>query len=54
VNHSPLAGLCFQVALPAKLLLAVENRSVKMAAAKGRKAHPYLIAARFSLQAVEG
>jgi hypothetical protein len=38
VNQSPVAGLAFQVALPAKLLLAVESRSVKMAAAEGRKA----------------
>ena len=38
VNQSPVAGLAFQVALPAKLLLAVESRSVRMAAAEGRKA----------------
>jgi hypothetical protein len=37
--QSVLAGLAFQVALPAKLLLAVESRSVRMAAAEGRKAH---------------
>jgi len=40
VFQSPVAGLAFHVALPAKLLLAVESRSVKMAAAEGRKAHP--------------
>ena len=39
VNQSPVAGLAFQVALPAKLLLAVESRSVRMAAGKGRKTH---------------
>ena len=38
LNHSALAALAFQVALPAKLLLAVESRSVRMAAAEGRKA----------------
>jgi len=40
VFQSPVVGLAFHVALPAKLLLAVESRSVKMAAAEGRKAHP--------------
>ena len=35
-----IGGLAFQVALPAKLLLAVESRSVRMAAAEGRKPHP--------------
>ena len=39
VFQSPVAGLAFHVALPAKLLLAVESRSVRMAAAEGRKAH---------------
>ena len=38
VNQSPVAGLAFQVALPAKLLLAVESRSVRMTAAEGRNA----------------
>ena len=38
LNHSSSAGLAFQVALPAKLLLAVESKSVRMAAAEGRKA----------------
>jgi len=38
LNHSSLAALAFQVALPAKLLLAVESRSVRMAAVEGRKA----------------
>jgi hypothetical protein len=37
--QSPVAGLASQVALPAKLLLLVESRSVRMAAAEGRKAH---------------
>jgi len=36
----PVAGLANHVALPAKPLLAVESRSVRMAAAEGRKAHP--------------
>jgi hypothetical protein len=36
-NHSSLAALAFQVALPAKLLPAVESRSVRMAV-EGRKA----------------
>jgi len=54
VFQSSVAGLAFQVALPAKVLLAVERTSVRIAAAEGRKAHPYLIAACFSLQAVEG
>ena len=39
VNHSPLPAFAFQVALPAKLLLAVESRNVRIAAAEGRKAH---------------
>jgi len=39
-NHSSLAALAFQVALPAKLLLAVESKSVRMAAVEGRKARP--------------
>ena len=39
VNHSALAALAFQVALPAKLLLVVESRNVRIAAAEGRKAH---------------
>ena len=39
VFQSPVAGLAFHLALPAKLLLAVESRSVRMAAAEGRKAH---------------
>jgi hypothetical protein len=34
-----VAGFAFQVALPAKLLPAVESRRVRMAAADGRKAH---------------
>jgi hypothetical protein len=34
------AGLAFQVALPAKLLLAVTRTSVRMAKAEGRNAHP--------------
>jgi hypothetical protein len=38
VFQSPLAGLAFHVALPEKLLLAVESRSARMAAAEGRKA----------------
>ncbi len=38
----PLAGFAFQVALPAKLLLAVESRSVRMAVAEGRKVHQCL------------
>src|SRR5437867_2656273 len=38
VNQSPVAGLAFHVALPAKLLLIVESRSVRMRAAEGRKA----------------
>jgi len=33
-----LAGLCLKVALPAKLLPTVESRSMRMAAAEGRKA----------------
>ncbi len=37
--QSVLAGLSSQVALPAKLLLAVESRSVNMATAEGTKAH---------------
>src|SRR6266581_5842886 len=37
--QSPSAGLAFQVALPAKLLLAVESRSGRMAAAVRRRAH---------------
>jgi len=36
VFQSPVAGLAFHVALPAKLLLAVENRSDSMAAAVRR------------------
>ena len=39
VIQSPVAGVAFQVALPAKLLLAVARTSVRMAAADGRKAH---------------
>ena len=39
VFQSPVAGLAFHVALPAKLLLAVESRRVRMAAAERRKAH---------------
>jgi len=39
VFQSPVAGLDNHVALPAKLLLAVERRSVRMAAAERRKAH---------------
>jgi hypothetical protein len=39
VFQSPVAGFVSQVALPAKLLLAVESRSVRMAAAEARKAH---------------
>src|SRR4029450_12453075 len=38
VFQSVLAGLAFQVALPAKPLVAVESRSVRMTAAAGRKA----------------
>ncbi|PYK40452.1 MAG: hypothetical protein DME60_08075 [Verrucomicrobia bacterium] len=38
VFQSPVVGLASQVALPAKLLFAVESRSVRMAAAEGRKA----------------
>jgi hypothetical protein len=37
VFQSPVVGLAFQVALPAKLLLAVESRSIRMAAAAGTK-----------------
>jgi hypothetical protein len=37
--QSVLAGVAFQVALPAKLLLAVARTSVRLAAAEGRKAH---------------
>jgi hypothetical protein len=37
--QSVLAAVAFQVALPAKLLLAVASRSVSMAVAEGRKAH---------------
>jgi hypothetical protein len=37
VFQSPVAGVVSHVALPAKLLLAVESRSVSMAAAEGRK-----------------
>jgi hypothetical protein len=33
-------GVALQVALPAMLLLAVERRNVRIAAAEGRKAHP--------------
>jgi hypothetical protein len=39
VFQSPVAGLVNHVALPAKLLLAVENRSGRMATAVRRKAH---------------
>jgi hypothetical protein len=39
VSQSPVAGLVLHMALPAKLLLAVESRSVRMAAAERRKAH---------------
>jgi len=35
---SVLTGLASQVALPARLLLVVESRSVRMQAAEGRKA----------------
>src|SRR5713101_3318459 len=38
VFQSPVVGLANHVALPAKLLLAVKIRSVRMAAAAGRKA----------------
>jgi len=38
VFQSPVAELANHVALPAKLLLAVKIRSVRMAAAAGRKA----------------
>ena len=38
VCQSLVAGTFFQVALPAKLLLAIESRSVRIAAADGRKA----------------
>ena len=38
VFQSPVAGLANHVALPAKLLLAVESRNVRIAAAEGRKA----------------
>jgi len=54
LNHSPLAAFAFQVALPAKLLLAVESRKVRIAADEGSKAHA--LGARndcFFLQAVE-
>src|SRR5262245_31407464 len=37
LNHSPLTAFAFQVALPAKLLLAVGSRSVRIQAAQGRK-----------------
>src|SRR6266496_2327770 len=43
VNHSPLAGLCFQVALPAKELLTVERTSVRIAAAERSKADHCLL-----------
>ena len=36
------AGFAFQVALPAKVLLAVERTSVRIAAAEGRKVHQCL------------
>ena len=39
VSQSPVAGPAFHVALPAKLLLAVASRSVRMVAAERRKAH---------------
>jgi hypothetical protein len=39
VFQSPVAGLANHVALAATLLLAVESRSVRMAAAERRKAH---------------
>ena len=39
VFQSPVAGLANHVALPAKLLLAVESRSGRMAAAVRRRAH---------------
>jgi hypothetical protein len=38
VFQSPVAGLANHVALPAKLLFAVESRSVKLAAALRRRA----------------
>ena len=38
LNQSPVAGIVFQVALPAKLLFAVASRSVRIAAVDGRKA----------------
>ena len=53
VNQSPVAGLAFQVALPAKLLLAVERTSVRIAAMRVERIGSF-IAACFSLQAVEG
>jgi hypothetical protein len=37
--HFPEPGFALQVALPAKLLFAVKSRSVRMAAAEGRKVH---------------
>ena len=37
VCQSFVAGIFFQVALPAKLLLAIESRSVRIATAEGRK-----------------
>ena len=39
VFHVPEPGFAFQVALPAKLRFAVKSRSVRMAAAEGRKVH---------------
>ena len=39
VFQSPVVGLASQVALPAKLLFAVESKSGRMAAAVRRKAH---------------
>src|SRR6266498_1912787 len=36
VFQSSVAGLAFQVALPAKVLLAVKRTSVRIAAAEGR------------------
>src|SRR6266536_2276054 len=43
VFQSSVAGLAFQVALPAKVLLAVERTSVRIAAAEGSKADHCLL-----------
>src|SRR5438067_10071445 len=53
VFQSLVTGLAFQVALPAKLLLAVERTSVRIAAMRVERIGSF-IAACFSLQAVEG